>query len=144
MENQCFQETENKKRYLKRYRKHKENINRLEKKLGLLEDRIMSVRTANFSGMPRGGTPITLDELLGDKIELEKRIARLKKRGRIIKAEILDAIDSLEDSRYIEVLEYYCIDCLSMDDISYETGYTVRHVYTLYSDAISLISVKGQ
>ena len=91
--------------------------------------------------MPRGGTPITLDELLSDKIELENRISRLKKKGRVIKAEILDAIDSLEDSRYSEVLEYYCIGCLSMDDISYETGYSVRHVYNLYSDAISKIAV---
>lgn len=144
MENHCSQETENIKRYLRRYRKHLSNIDRLENKLCLLEDRITSVRSSNFSGMPRGGTPITLDELLSDKIELEDRIARLKKKSRVIKAEILDVIDSLEDTRYCEVLESYFIDCLSIEEIAYETGYTVRYVYTLYSDAISLISVEQQ
>ena len=144
MENHCYQETENKKRYLRRYRKHLLNIDRLENKLRLLEDRILSVRSSNFSGMPRGGTPITLDELLSDKIELENRITRLKKKGRVIKFEILDVIDSLEDTRYCEVLESYFIDCLSIEEIAYKTGYTVRYVYTLYSDAISRITVNEQ
>jgi DNA-directed RNA polymerase specialized sigma subunit len=94
--------------------------------------------------MPLGGTPISLDELISDKMELEDRITRLKKKSRVIKAEILNVIDSLEDTRYCEVLESYFIERLSIEEIAYKTGYTVRYVYTLYSDAISRITVNEQ
>ena len=144
MENHSLQDVEKKKRHLKRYRVNVANVRRLEVRLDILNDRIYSVRSPNFSGMPRGGTPVTLDELLSDKKELEDRIIKLKEKGRVIRAEILEAIDSLEDTRYAEVLEAYFIDCKSIADIADDTGYTERYVYTLYSDGICEISLNNQ
>lgn len=140
MENQNIQEIENKKRSLKRYRKNRACIDRLEEKLTLLDERIKSVKSPNYSGMPRGGTPVTVAELLSDKTELEERIKRLKNKGKTLKNEILEEIDSLEDPRYCEVLEAFFIECKSIREIAEEMGYTERYIYDLYRDAINVLT----
>ena len=144
MENQEIQEVEKKKRSLKRYRKNRACIGRLEEKYILLDERIKSVKSPNYSGMPRGGQPVTLDELISDKLELENRIKRLKKKGQKLKSEILEEIDSLEDPRYCEILEAFFIDCLSLEDIAENEGYTLRHIYRLYSEAVTILALKKQ
>ena len=136
MEDCMIQEIKKKKRSLKRYRVNRACIGRLEEKLTLLDERIKSVKSPNYSGMPRGGTPVTVEELLSDKIDLEKRIKRLKDKSKIVKDQILEEIDSLEDPRYCEVLESYLIDCKNMSEISEDMGYTDRYIYDLYRNAI--------
>ena len=137
MENQDIQEIKKKKRSLKRYKINLACIGRLEEKLTLLDERIKSVKSPNYSGMPRGGTPVTLEELLSDKIDLEKRIKRLKDKGKKLKDQILDEIDSLEDPRYCEVLEAYFIECKTINEIAEDMGYTEVHIYNLYREAVT-------
>lgn len=144
MEDLEIQEIESKKRSLKRYKKNKALVGRLEEKLALLEDRLTSVRSPKYSDMPRGGTPVTVEELISDKIELEERIERLKGKGKDLKSEILEEIDTLEDIRYAEVLESYFIDGISLEDIAENEGYTVRHVYRLYSEAVTFLALRKQ
>jgi DNA-directed RNA polymerase specialized sigma subunit len=140
MENEKSVLIEQKKKTLKRYKKNLACIARLEAKLIQLNDRLKSVRTSNFSDMPRGGTPITIDDLLVNKEDLERRISKLKAKGLILKKETLDEIDSLDDIRYCEVLEAFFIDCLTFDEIAERMQYTDRHVHRLYSEAISILS----
>ena len=136
MEDKEIQEIKKKKRSLKRYRNNLACIGRLEEKLTLLDERIKSVKSPNYSGMPRGGTPVTIEELISDKMDLEKRIKRLKDKGKKLKDQILEEIDSLEDMRYCEVLEAYFIECMSISDIAEEMGYTDRYIYDLYKNAV--------
>ena len=142
MENQEIQEIASKKRFLKRYRKNLNCIVRLEEKLALLDVKLNSVRSPNLSGMPRGGVPVTAADMVADKIDLENRIKRLKEKGKRLKSEILEEIDSLDEPRYVAVLEGFFIDCLSMEAIAENEGYTVRHVYSLYHDAIRVLTLK--
>lgn len=144
MENNDIQEIAKTKRYLKRYRKNRACVNRLEEKLYLLDERIKSVRTSSLSGMPRGGVPVTMDELLSDKIDLENRIKRLQRKGKTIKLEILEEIDSLDDPRYCEILEAYFIEGLSMEAIAERVAYTPRHIYRLYDKAVTLLAINRQ
>lgn len=148
MDDHSYQEIESlrikKKRSLKRYRKNLACIARLEIKLALLDDRITGLKSPSLSGMPRGGVPVKLEDLLSDKMDLEDRIKRLKAKSRGLKNEVCEEIDSLEDSRYCEVLELRFIDGLSFDEIAEEMGYTERHIINLYSEAITLLSVKDQ
>lgn len=137
MENINGQDIKQKKTFLKRYRKNKICIARLEEKLYILTERIQSAGSSNFSGMPRSNNPVDTSDLISDKVDLEKRIERLKIKGKKIKAEILEVIDSLDDSRYVDVLEGFCIDCKSIDDIAEEIGYSSRWTYDLYSEAIA-------
>lgn len=132
-----IQEVKKKKQSLKRYRNTLACIDRLEDKLTLLDERIKSVKSPNYSGMPRGGTPVAIEELLCDKIDLEKRIKKLKGKNSNIKNQILDEIDSLEDPRYCEVLEAYFIDCKTINKIAEEMGYTEVHIYNLYREAVT-------
>ena len=144
LNDQELQEIAKKKKSLKRYRKNIACIRRLEIKLKTLDERITSIKSPNFSGMPRGGTPITLDDLMSDKLELEDRIKRLKKKSLIIKREILTEIDTLDDPRYCEILESFFIECIPLEDIAEAEGYTVRHTYRLYSEGVMLLALKCQ
>jgi len=144
MEDHEIQEIEKKKRSLKRYKKNLACIRRLEEKLALLDERIKSVKSPSLSGMPRGGVPVTTEDLIADKMELEERIKRLKRKKSSLKNQILEEIDSLEDPRYCEILEAFFIDCLSLDDIADKEGYTVRHVYRLYSEAVTQLALNRQ
>lgn len=136
-----FQESDNKKRFLKRYRKNVALIDRLKYKIKCLDERMSSLKSPKLSDMPRGGTPVTIEDLVAEKIEIEHRIRRLEDKGRVIKVEILDKIDELEDPRYAEVLESFLIDCKDLDTIGEELGYTTRHIERLYSEAINAVSV---
>ena len=141
MENQDIQEIEKKKRLLKRYKKNLACIGRLEDKLDHLDEKIKSLRSPNYSGMPRGGTPVTIEELLSDKLDLEKRIEKLKRKSKNIKDSIVEEIDTLEDPRYCEVLEAYFIDCKTISEIAEDMGYTDTHIYNLYRDAVTELTL---
>lgn len=132
-------EIDRKKRYLKRYRKNKACIAQLKNKLLFLNDRIEGLKAANISGMPRGGQPVRIEDLLSDKMILEKRIESLKVKGEELKVTILAEIDTLDDPRYTDVLERFFIDGLDFDTIADQIGYTERHVTRLYSEAIRLL-----
>lgn len=143
MENRQVQER-NKKKSLRRYQKNLSCIARLENKLNDLESRLSNPRSPNLSGMPRGSTPVTISDLIADKEELKERIEKLKVKGRKLKREILEEIDTLEDSRYCEVLEAYFIDGYTLSEIAEDNGYTDRHTYRLYSEAITILALKDK
>lgn len=136
-----IQDRDRKKRYLKRYKKNIELINRLREKVAVIDERMTSVKSPNLSGMPRGGDPVTVEDLIAEKSEIEERIDRLKSKTRKLRLEALEKIDEIEDARYAEILESFFIDCKDFESIAEETGYTVRHVIRLYSEAINIISI---
>lgn len=136
-----IQELERKKRYLKRYKKNLALVSRLESKITDLDNKICNLRSPVLSDMPKGGTPLSKEDLLSDKLELEDRVERLKKKGAVYKAEILNIIDELDDTRYAEILESFFIDGKSFEDIAEDNGYTIRHIIRLYSEAIISVSV---
>ena len=74
-------EIANKKRYLKKYRKNRALVHRLEDKLARLDDRLYKIKSPNMSGMV-GGSPVSQIDLISDKAELEQRINKLNLRGK--------------------------------------------------------------
>ena len=139
-----IQDVDSKKQYLKRYKKNLALIDRLKNKVIVLDERSKSLKSPGYSDMPRGGTPITYEDLVAEKDEILRRIKRLEVKGKKLKDEILDKIDELEDVRYVEVLESFFIDCKSFEDIAKDNGYTVRHVVKLYSKGVKLIDLGDQ
>lgn len=135
------QEWLRKKRYLARYKKNLALIDRLKNKVDLLDERSEKIKSPNYSGMPRGGTPVTSYDMKEEKADLEARIERLKIKGATYKKEILETIDELEDPRYADVLEYFFIERLELSDIAEEMDYSLRHIKALYSDGIKAISL---
>lgn len=145
MDEQSIQVDEkSKKRFLRRYQCNLSCISRLEKKLVLLDERITTIKSPNYSGMPRGGVAVTVEDLIADKDDIERRIEKLRVKGQELKRLLYEAIDTLEDPRHGEVLEAHFIEGLNIEDIADEMGYSERHVYTLYKDAIRKFSVPIQ
>lgn len=134
----------NKKRWLYRYRNTQKKIIRLQSKLDTLNNRITSAKTTNISGLPRGGVPVTIDDLISDKQILEERIEKLEKNKRIYRREILEAIDDLEDCKHAEILEAWFIDGYNAEEISKEIGYCSRHVFRLYDEALKELRIPEQ
>ena len=137
-----IQDQERKKRYLKRYRKNCMLIERLKEKRDNLDGRIVGLKSPGLSDMPRGGTPISKEDLIAEKLEIEERIDRLTTKGKCYKSEILDRIDELDDPRYAEILESFFIGCKDFGEIAEDNNYTVRHVIRLYSEAINRMSIE--
>lgn len=135
--------TKNKKAWLRRYLNNRSNVDRLKTKLSLLNQKLSSPRSPNMSGMPRGGKPITEADLIVDKIELENRIQRLEYRGREYRREIINVIDDMNDYKYAGILEAWFINGDSPETIAENEGYTVRHIFHLYADAIERIDIPG-
>ena len=144
MDKETLLELERTKRFMKRYRKNVALIGRLKSKLEDLNNKIYNVRSPKLSDMPRGGEPVTMADLVANKIELEERIKRLSGKGYNLKSEITALIDDLDDVRYAEILEGFFIECKDFDEIADCMGYTKRHVIRLYSEGlVALMSVKS-
>lgn len=144
MENSDIERVEKKKRSLKRYKKNLSCIERLEAKLETLDTRMTSVRSPKLSDMPRGGQPVTTEDMILEKIELEKRIERLKAKSKKLRSETLEEIDRVEDPRYSEILEAFFIDCMTLEEIAENMNYTDRHVYRLYSEGVTFLAMSDQ
>ena len=81
--------TDPKKKWLYRYRGISERLDRMKERLEVLENRMEGVRSPRLTGMPRGGTPVTMEELISDKLEIEERIDNLEETRKQIRREIL-------------------------------------------------------
>ena len=131
----------NKKSWLRRYKKNREQIQRLRDKVEFFEERIGSTPSANYSGMPKGSVHKTQVDLVDDKLELEERIKSLEQSGKEIRREILNVIDELNDVRYADVLEGLFIDLLSVYELAEYMGYSERHILTLYKTALEFVVI---
>ena len=132
---------EKKRSWFRRYTKQINIIKRLENRRETLEERITSIRSPSYTGLPRGGTRITIEDLITDKAEIEERIRRAKDRALSIRREILEVIDSIGDVNLCEVLEYRYIDGLDPEEISEVMGYGARHIQRLLSQAVEEIEI---
>lgn len=143
MTDEYIKEKNTKKAFLKRYKKTIVKIERLNMKIFEIENRMKNIKSVSYGQEPKGTVRVSMEDLLNDKIEYEKRIARLKDLSNKYKNEIAYVIDELEDIKEIEVLELSFIDCLDIEDVASKMGYTKRYTIKLYSKAINNISLEG-
>lgn len=144
LKNNVNEDIERKKKFLKRYKKNRACISRLEDKLEILESRLTSIKGATYSDMPKGGLAKTIEELISDKMDLEKRIDKLKKRGSDLKDETYDTIDTIDDPNLVELMEYLFIKCYSMDDVEDMLGLSKRQLLRNYRKALELVSLEEE
>lgn len=133
------EETKCNKRYLNRYRRYMKRVDKLEEKLYQIDNQLQGLKSQQITDMPRGGTPLTLDDMLVKKEETEHRIQNLLDMSKEIRYEVFDCIDTLEDDRFAEVLECYFIDRMTFEEIAEHKNYSVRHVGYLYGRGIELV-----
>lgn len=131
-------------RQYKRVRRNAALVKNLIGRLKALDDRIYTLRSPEVSGMPRGGDPVTLADLVADKADLEARIKRLTRKGREYKREIMEEIDDRDlDLKEAELLELYLVECMSVPEIAVEMGYSERQAWRIYKDAKTALLSEG-
>lgn len=132
--------TDSIKRFLKRYKRNKDMIRYMCQRRDSLAARIESLRSPGISDMPRGGEHKSKEDLIAEKLDIERRIEKFKARGARFRLEITDVIDTLDNCHEAEVLERYLIDCEDFDEIAAAMGFSERHVVRLYTSAVTKIA----
>ncbi|WP_424685129.1 hypothetical protein [Enterococcus sp.] len=135
------EETKCNKRFLNRYRRYMKRVDKLEEKLYQIDVQLQGIKSRRITDMPRGGTPLSVDDLLVMKEETEHRIQNLMNRSKGIRLEVFDCIDTLEDDRFAEVLELYFIERLTFEQIAERKCFSIRHVGYLYGMGIDSVMI---
>ena len=134
-------EKERKKKYLKRYKKNRACVNRLYDKLEFVTSKLDRISAPSLSNMPRGGITKSKSDLSNEKIDLERRIAKLEKTGAKLKEETYDLIDQILDPNLVEVMELLFIQCYEMDDVKELLALSSRQLNRKYAKALDSITL---
>ena len=128
------------KEFLRMARGMDRRIDRATERVERLRARLEAGRMSRITGMPRGGGEDwteTADRL----IELEKIVnARVREMCRV-KRLAMEAIESVEEMRYREVLELYYLDGYTWEQVAKAMSYDVRHVTRLHGKALQKVKV---
>lgn len=136
-----FQEN---KEFLLTYRRSLDKLQRLNDRVESLDHDIHSVKGQQIHLVSaKGGTPVTLDDLLIRKEELASRVAEQAKECTRIRRQVEDAIFSLEDADEMDVLLDRFIDLHEFDAIAERMMRDKRSVQKIYSRGVRNIVMKG-
>jgi hypothetical protein len=116
-------------------------IQDLKKQVKDIDAQIYGCSSGKITGMPRGGKPVTREDMANEKADIQKRIERLE----IVKAqkkEIVQAyIDTVFSPRHNKILTLYCIKVLPIWKIAELEGYSQRHTFRLYEQALDMVDI---
>ncbi len=116
-------------------------IQDLKRQVNDIDGQIYGCSSGKLTGMPRGGKPVTREDMANEKADILKRIERLelvKKQ----KKEIVQAyIDTVYSARHNKILTMYYIKVLPIWKIAELEGYSQRHVFRLYEQAVEMVDV---
>lgn len=127
------------KKFLRRYESNQVRVEHMQNELDEKRERLDSISSSRLTGMPRGGIPVTKEDLIADIDILERRLAKMIAKGRILKEELLFVIDDVGDPLLSKVLELYYIDFLTIEEIAEKMNYTHRHMCTILLNATKAI-----
>ena len=133
--------TQDVKNVLYQYKRVIRMIKHLNTKINNINDKIISIKSGKISDMPKGGVPVTVEDMVSDKVDLEKR----KKRFEVIakqKKEIVQSyIDTVYSPKHNDLLMMYYINDMSIEQIAKQAVYSVRHTWRLYYEAIEMVDL---
>ena len=134
-------ENEQKIRYLSRYRRLNQRIDRLLEEQGRWREKAMRI-TPVLSPVPGGGgsgSPIErpMDKVLEIDVEINREIDELQ----IVRQEIRAALNQLEDENLELLMEYRYIDGLTWERIAEKMDYSRQWVFSLHGKALQKIEL---
>ena len=134
-------ENELKIRYLSRYRRLNQRIDRLLEEQYRWKCLAMKV-TQNFSPTPGGGESGSPIEPPMDKVdELERKITQAIDELADIRMEIEAVLGQLEDDTLRKLMEYRYIDGLTWEQVAEKMHYSWRHTCRLHGEALAKINM---
>ena len=134
-------ENELKIRYLSRYRRLNQRIDRLLEEQYRWKCLAMKV-TQNFFPTPGGGESGSPIERPMDKVdELERKITQAIDELADIRMEIEAVLGQLEDDTLRKLMEYRYIDGLTWEQVAEKMHYSWRHTCRLHGEALAKINM---
>lgn len=134
-------ENELKIRYLSRYRRLNERIDRLLEEQSRWREMALKI-TPTLSQTPGGGGSGSPIERPMDKVdELERKITQAIDELADIRAEIEDVLGQLEDENLRRLMEYRYIDGLTWEQVAEKMHYSWRHTCRLHGEALAKINM---
>ena len=134
-------ENEQKIRYLSRYRRLNQRIDRLLEEQSRWRERALKI-TPTLSQAPGGGesgSPIErpMDKVLEIDVEINREIDKLQ----IVRQEIRNTLNQLEDENLKLLMEYRYIDGLTWEQVAEKMHYSWRHTCRLHGEALAKINM---
>lgn len=126
---------------LSQYRAAKAMCNDLALQIAEADERMTSVKSPKLSAMPRGGTAVTIADMVADKDELISRKLKfdtLAKQKREIVQSYIDTVLSVKHNR---MLTMHFINCMSIYDIAKKEHYSERHAFRVYKESLLLVDL---
>ena len=134
---ETWQENEEKKEYLKAYRRMVLREKSLEEDIQELRTNEMFPGAVKYTNMPKGGN--RNGDLSNYAVKISEKIEKLKEQyflTIVSKMEIKEKIRRVNDAELQEILELRYIHFYSWEKIATERGYTYRHALRLHGEAL--------
>lgn len=129
-------ENEDKKEYLRKYRKHERRINRISAEIEEIRLMKLNASCKGNSGMPRGSRQQDLSDYVLRLEELEESLYTEGVERTKEYKEIMNSVQQLEDESERDILFYRYIKGLSFWEISDKMGYSERQIHRIHGRAL--------
>ncbi len=123
------------------YKRTMNLIHDLSDQIGELDDRMTSIKTGKITGMPRGGVPLAVSDLVAEKVDLVQRKEKLEKIAEQKKEIVQAYIDTVLSPKHNRFLTLFFVKCLSMQEISRKEHYSRRHAFRIYAEALDMVDI---
>lgn len=128
-------EVEKVKKILGSYRRLLRMARELDRQAKELGDRAETMGSKKISDMPRGGCRATMEDLLAEKADTEKRRDAFLKRAENAKEEVQQYIDMVDSTQHNRLLYKLYIKEMSVEEIADVEGYSKRQEWRIYKEA---------
>lgn len=132
-------EAEKTKKILGRYKMLMGMAETLDRQARELGDRAEITGSKKISDMPRGGKHATMEDLLAEKADLERRRDGLLKKAEEEKPKVQQYIDRVESERHNHLLYGLYLQDKSVEEIADAEGYSVRQEWRIYKEAHRIV-----
>jgi len=132
-------EAEKTKKILGRYKMLMGMAETLDRQARELGDRAETTGSKKISDMPRGGKHATMEDLLAEKADLERRRDGFLKKAEEEKSKVQQYIDSVESERHNHLLYGLYLQDKSVEEIADAEGYSVRQEWRIYKEAHRIV-----
>lgn len=132
-------EAEKTKKILGRYKMLMGMAETLDRQARELGDRAETTGSKKISDMPRGGKHATMEDLLAEKADLERRRDGFLKKAEEEKPKVQQYIDSVESERHNHLLYGLYLQDKSVEEIADAEGYSVRQEWRIYKEAHRIV-----
>ena len=129
------------KKILNQHRKIYFLIEDLKMQIEDIDGQIYGCSSGKITGMPRGGKPVTREDMAEEKADIQKRIKRLEVVQKQ-KREIVQAyIDTVYSAKHNKILTMYFVKVLPIWKIAELEGYSQRHTFRLYEQGLEMVDI---